>query len=317
MSATIIFYDGDGGGLCGHLRHRFECHILGYSSGLEVIDIYPYMHYLFDNAKIRKFEMTFDNSVLLTEIAAQCSSFEKLINQIQICEKKYILSGRHHYSELFKEYIRLKYTGEEICLLYKKMFKSLSSNWNNLLSQSTICEFSSNYKMHLGIHLRTLIDSPTGHQQWKSSRAIFYGWLEQELTYICKHQEVDMPIYLACDSNSEVQNLVKYLNKMHLTVQSKSSFVHSSLGYLFGKDLFVETNNLRYQINLCNRQAAMCSEFDWINRDSLADLYRLSQCDYILATESTYSQMAYLFGQNNKYVCFGYNRYDSMHAFIA
>ena len=102
----IVCYDGDGGGLCGHLRHRFELFMLGEIANIDIIDHYPYTRMLFKGTITADEILNKENSILIDELIENSKDMEELVSRIHENKKKYILSGRHHYSQLFRNWLK-------------------------------------------------------------------------------------------------------------------------------------------------------------------------------------------------------------------
>lgn len=302
MTVAIVFYDGDGGGLCGQLRSRFECYILSKITDLPVYDAYPYIHYLFPNALRPPDNVGPSNSHLYSILASQAESFGHLCSIVSNCSSDYILVGRHHYSQLFRKFIRTTYSHKDLIAEYKDFFQSLGSYSliNNLSAKySGVAQASA-------VHVRTMVDSPAGNKLWKSRRPEFYGWLFQSLKSCSSVSQDDHTVYLACDCAKETSYLQQLCRQAGLRVILGEPFSHSSLANVYGRDLFLRTDDIKYQVYLVRAQMLSIDDQSSLNLASLVDLFRMMLCRKIFATESTYSQMAYLIGCATEYHCFGY-----------
>ena len=71
----IVCYDGDGGGLCGHLRHRFELFMLGEIANINIIDHYPYTRMLFKGTITADEILSKENTILMDELIENSEEF--------------------------------------------------------------------------------------------------------------------------------------------------------------------------------------------------------------------------------------------------
>ena len=64
-------------------------------------------------------------------------------------------------------------------------------------------------KYDIAIHIRSLIDSPTGHQQFKEKKPEFYGWLISHISRIDIKNKSENPllVYVASDNKDEINNV--------------------------------------------------------------------------------------------------------------
>lgn len=301
----LIYYDGDGGGLCGHLRHRFELYLLAKLSGASVIDVYPYTRLLSTRTNSYLDRKSLQKAPLISELYSHATSFEELADRVANYNGPCILSGRHHYSSIFREYIRSIPT-DRIIALYRDMFRGIGLSVDNINRITNVYRPSERDRPdlapRLAIHLRTLIDSPSGHQQFKERRAAIYGWISQHLIKNSDPLQKDT-IYIATDSSSDMLSLLSLVNHYGFKGIRGADFTHSSLVNTYGYDLLARTCDADYQRGICISQ----SKHNMLDWGTLRELAELSMASTIIATDSTFSQMAFVLGTCRSYHCYGYD----------
>lgn len=303
----LVFYDGDGGGLCGHLRHRFELYLLAGVSGANIVDIYPYTRLLSVRVRSDLDRDSVKNAILLSELSSGANTFEEIADRVANYRDHYILSGRHHYSQLFRKYIR-GIPPMRLITLYREMFKLMGFSATNIHRLANI------YSQHrrdmtgttprLAIHLRTLVDSPIGYQQFRERRASVYGWISLQLRKYYNSLQPNT-VYIASDNSSDMQRLLSLVSHYGFSGIQGARFTHTSLANAYGFDLLARTNDLAYQRDICIRQSNH-NVLDW---DALRELITLSAASAIIATDSTFSQMAFVLGECTSYECYGFDSY--------
>jgi len=301
----LVYYDGDGGGLCGHLRHRFELYLLAELSGADIIDVYPYTRLLSTRANSNFDIGSLDKAQLISDLYSYATSFEELADRVANYKGSCLLSGRHHYSDLFREYIRT-IAPDRLIALYREMFSHIGfsvDNINRIADKYSLCERKSlNLAPRLAIHLRTLVDSPPGYQQFLERRSAIYGWISQQLIKNSDPLRTNT-VYIATDSFSDMRRLLSIVSHYGFKGIRGADFTHSSLANAYGSDLLVRTRDVYYQRDICMSQVNH-NILDW---SALRELTALSMASTIIATDSTFSQMAYVLGTCTSYQCYGYD----------
>ncbi len=316
-NTAIIFYDGDGGGLCAHLRHRFEIYIISKLQNLVVYDHYPYTRYMLKDTKIINELYHHSNTIMMDEIVKQSESFEHLLENIEKTRALYILSGRHHYTSLFKvwiqkkgqEYVFSKYI-EFMGLLNKQLIEQLIRG--NINSFHGIVE----PKYEIAIHIRSLIDSPEGYQKYRQKRSELFGWLiSQVASKLSQTDNARKNIFIASDNRKEMHLLESLLAEKGFNIVLGQEFGHTTLARWFGIDILQKTQDFDYQMYVSINQMRKIKQED-LSWDIVAEIFEMSNSKRIFATASTYSQMAAVLGNIQEYYCFGYSDEDRLKAFL-
>lgn len=276
------------------------------------MDIYPYYRLIASNAKKDIHFEDLDDSILLQDLINVSGTFKELAQRVSDCKSKYLLSGTHHYTRLFKSYLST-IDPQAIIGHYKKMFAetgfSLTSPY--LISQMRTQDIYSSIYYDASIHARTLIDSYEGHSRYLKSRPEFYGWLGSHIYSLQKERcNRSLRVFIASDSHKDLSTIAKLVKQYGHQPIMGSKFSHTSLSNIFGIKLLTETTNLDTQLTLCKMQSTLVQ----LNLAPLADLIQLSRCYVMLATDSTFSQMAFLLGGSRLYHCFEYQE-NSLLAF--
>jgi hypothetical protein len=308
----LIFYDGDGGGLCGHLRNRFELSVLSDLSGSQIIDVYPYTRLLCDQVYCKLEPDQLTDAVLLSDLVKKSSDIYELANRVKTLQGRYILAGRHHYSHLFKEYLSTL-PSWEVVNLFRAMFSRIGFTSSGIVSRMPFQLRQTtqlNQNTSGSIHLRTLIDSKEGYNQFLAKRPQIYGWISFYLLQLYRRYSGGSCVFLATDNSDEMQAMRRLVIYYGLSPIIGKQFSHSTLATYYGKDLLARVDDIAYQKQACQSQFLN----DTINWDSLCELVGIANSSHIIATDSTFSQVAYLIGNARSYHCFGFD-YDSLSAF--
>ena len=99
--------------------------------------------------------------------------------------------------------------------------------------------------------------------------------------------------------------MCKYLSLIQANFTVGNDFKHTTLANHYGIDLLKKTNDKKYQIDIANSQKEI-HDLNYLNWEIISEIFEISNAKTILATESTFSQMAAIFGNVRDYRCFGF-----------
>ena len=281
---TIISFDGDGSGLCAHMRHIFSDYKLCERLDLENIIAYPGFKAIFEiNAMSNIHDLAPSNSLPLQSIPQEYfnsrNSFDTFCFNNGI---KYVLSGAHHFSDPF-----LKLFKSGIGDLRNQMYMYFSGfRLSEPMQQyiQTLCDKSSH--KYNAFHIRTFYDSIEGRKMYEEYKlSISFVILSLAKSFS------DRPSYVFCDNPSVGE---KYALKIARITKSPASYatnqlLHSGIMYL---DPSLVNIHQKLEIEVIHRQNSSQRNIIFNHlKPSLADLYLMSKAKVLITTQSSFGMM--------------------------
>lgn len=307
---VIIFYDRDGGGLGAHLQHFIQTYIISTILDLPIADFYPYTSLLLnlngycssDKSQIIT-DLTPDNALDLDALILDSSSTYELNSKLCTLPHKYLLTGKHTYSQNFFSLFS-SYTSSHRSSILRGLLRSsgassnlrrfLSEYCNGLSQPNADAESNSRSRFEVIYHLRTIVDSAAGFHIYKQREAEFLGWVLQLLqsTYPWPN---DVSIQLFSDCKHTVDRHFRIFRNHGFQVvnQSRDNLCHTSLAALLGKPLLYESNrSINDEIDLISCMSRISLGDLAYSGPALADLLTMSQGDFMIGTGSSFGSLA-------------------------
>jgi hypothetical protein len=289
----LVSYDGDGGGLCAHMRHIYSDHRLSVLLNIEHVIAYPPFYCIFKGNFPDLSDCSAGNIIDINFFSENNYSLNEIVDFCKIKKVKYILSGGHHFSKLYAQMSSLLTSERRMMHQYFSSFR-IAGEINEIISSHLPYPFKK--QDYCSFHIRTFYDSLEGNQMFRDNVSGIYSLM------LGMALQTDMPSYcIFSDSKKEAMYFARKLQRViNKEVDiSTTATIHSSLARVLGpKILSTSVDNLeklRLQLTLGHNTV-----FELIF-PTLIDIISLSLSKISYTTFSSFGSMpAVLFPWSNQ-----------------